>query len=272
MICPPDHKHGKAGTCYGTHGCRCKECHDNARAYQDERRQWIEQGLWGDQFEPTDRAVAHIRKCQAFGLSMNAIAEASGVSIGTLSRTVSGPSTKVWVETADKICAVDPREVTPGQVPAWRALRRWEALMALGYSASWIAGQIGVNNTGITPLLQGRSKVMRRTFWVKLDALYRELESTPATADGDPLRARSISFTRTLAKRRGYVPPAAWDDIDDPDEQPSGARWRPSGDLDAARPVALPHEAVCPRCGSTFSAARGGRVCRDCRDVMEVAA
>ena len=29
FICPPDHRHGDAGTCYSHHRCRCSECREN---------------------------------------------------------------------------------------------------------------------------------------------------------------------------------------------------------------------------------------------------
>lgn len=46
----------------------------------------------------------------------------------------------------------------------------------------------------------------------KIDALFRRLSMSV----GPSGRARAV------ARRKGYAPPLAWDDIDDPDEQPKG--------------------------------------------------
>lgn len=258
MICPPTHKHALTLTCAKSHKCRCGPC----RAHHAERRK-----AWNRR---TDRvsaelARAHIARAIEHGASTAAIGERVGLPQTTVWHVYQGTWPRVTRDVHEKIMSFKgaPRNT----MDAYRVERRLKALATLGYSMAAIASECGVSATALRKIVAGSRDRVNRDVAVGVLAFYRTHHMTPAIGD-----ASGIARTVNWARRGGFHPPAAWDDIDDPDEQPAGARWRASGDLDAARPVALPHESVCPRCGATFSATRGGRVCRDCRDVMEVAA
>lgn len=120
------------------------------------------------------------------------------------------------------------------RVPGIGTARRVQALVALGWSFHQIAARIGVVHD-----LPGRwaraggSFVMRRTA-DRVDAVFRELCMTPPPENTIRLQ-REATYARTLARKRGWVTALAWDDIDDPDEQPAGI----VRDVDSVDPVVV---------------------------------
>lgn len=108
------------------------------------------------------------------------------------------------------------------RVPAWRVHRRIRALQALGWPIPELRTRLGYAVTGDW-LIDADAVHYRTAVFLKVDALYRELCMTVG-----PSR-----WTRTWAVGRGYAPPLAWDDIDDPDERPkTGQRGRGRTDVD----------------------------------------
>jgi hypothetical protein len=83
--------------------------------------------------------------------------------------------------------------------------RRLEALQALGYSYAELGAIAGKDRTTV-------AKWMTKTWFERATAktvydLYDYLHMTPSTGV-------AAKRTRTLAKKRGFAPPLAWDDID----------------------------------------------------------
>jgi hypothetical protein len=116
-------------------------------------------------------------------------------------------------------------------VPAYRIQRRVEALQALGWPLRKIAAEAGVTHNHMTDL---RKFAWRSTFEA-IDGAYRRLSMTfpPETTAGEK---SGVVRTRNHARRNGYAPPLAWDDIDDPDETPAEA-YSPRGRAVKPRPV-----------------------------------
>jgi hypothetical protein len=98
------------------------------------------------------------------------------------------------------------------KVPALGAQRRVRALQALGHSRKVIANRIGYTNNGAMSYLM-QAETMQAETAAKIAAVYDELCMVVPTGVG-PKRAR------TWAKKFGFVPPLAWDDIDN-DPEPS---------------------------------------------------
>lgn len=98
----------------------------------------------------------------------------------------------------------------PGSVPVFRARRRVQALACIGWPAKRVHeeafGYSYPSGTGGW-LLEGTVTGER---FAALDAAYERLCMTP----GPSKRAKDTA----LAK--GWAPPLAWEDIDDPDETP----------------------------------------------------
>jgi DNA-binding CsgD family transcriptional regulator len=99
---------------------------------------------------------------------------------------------------------------TSPHVPAIGTARRLQGLTAEGHSAPTLARLLGI---GINPVKQWRAhltpRVTRHTHHMVV-ALVRRLDGVPG----------SSGVARSHAEQQGWVPVAAWDDIDDPDAQP----------------------------------------------------
>ena len=110
------------------------------------------------------------------------------------------------------------------KVPVYRAQRRIQALLALGWSAREIAEAGGLpDGRDVTRILNGRTRadepkwVERKTFTAICRAYDRLAMTIPP-----PKHARDRDRRRALAK--GFAPPLAWDDIDNPYDHPKGLR------------------------------------------------
>jgi hypothetical protein len=104
---------------------------------------------------------------------------------------------------------------TPRRVSALGSRRRVQALVALGWTIQQIAAEVGYANTA------NIWKLMREDRWIfqstadKVALVYERLCMT---------RPEGVAAhrSRLRAARRGWVPPLAWDDIDDPRERGKG--------------------------------------------------
>ena len=104
-------------------------------------------------------------------------------------------------------------EGRPGLVPALGTVRRLQALQAIGYGYPRLARETGIPEKSLrNPTYRG-SWVYRATAEAVAVA-YERLCMTPL--DG-PYARRS----RNMAANKGWLPPLAWDAIDDPDERPN---------------------------------------------------
>jgi hypothetical protein len=107
-------------------------------------------------------------------------------------------------------------------VPALGPRRRIEALMRLGWTATHIADAAGLRVSTVHNTSQ--KKYLLRENAAAIGRAYDELSMSVG-----PSR-----HTASVAQGRGYAPPLAWDDIDDPDERPKYGR------RDKANPTRLP--------------------------------
>ena len=101
--------------------------------------------------------------------------------------------------------------VTEVRLPALGTQRRIRALQRMGWPMTVLAPEMGYNDIGsLTSICTGT--------WVlpdtarKVSEVYERLSAVPGPS--------SIAAKR--AAGRGYAPPLAWDDIDNPDERPKG--------------------------------------------------
>lgn len=102
------------------------------------------------------------------------------------------------------------------RVPATGTIRRVQALQYIGYSLVDLKKMLGYDHKSRRHFLATTTRT-DYTVWAttanKVDTLYRRLCMTPATG---PHAARLSS----MARKRGYASPLAWNDIDDPGEVP----------------------------------------------------
>lgn len=110
--------------------------------------------------------------------------------------------------------------------------RRLEALVALGWTYGAIAERAGITTSGVHKAIN-RYTTIRREVAEKYAAVYEEMSMTlPPTITRT--QKRDASYARTVARKRGFLPPLVWDDIDDPDERPIVTEMEMDEDIDEA--------------------------------------
>lgn len=104
------------------------------------------------------------------------------------------------------------------RVPALGARRRLRALMAIGWDMRTVAAMLGRHDR-LDGIVRSNStqQTVTRALDRRIRVLYDRLSATPGPSE----------FARGAARTHGYAPPLAWDNIDDPDEQPSGVAGKP---------------------------------------------
>ena len=225
------HEHGTRAA-YVLDCCRCAPCTAANTAQARRRSTAIAYGTWSGLVD-AEPARTHLRALRADGLSLQRIAELSGVGQGTVNALVYGaparqakPPARLRTDTQRRLLAVrfDPASVAAGRrVDATGTRRRLQTLTALGWSVSCLA--LHTNRT---------VRTLRRILLAELvtadtarcvAALYEQLRTTPPPRRTGPERAaaeRAVSRARTA----GWRPPIGWDDIDtDQDE----TRLAPTG-------------------------------------------
>lgn len=88
--------------------------------------------------------------------------------------------------------------------------RRLQSLVAAGHSQRRIAAELGISEARVHQLARRHHRAVARTTEAAVMDLFRRLDGTPGTS----------AYARTCAKRHGWVDAAAFDNIDDPLEQP----------------------------------------------------
>jgi len=96
--------------------------------------------------------------------------------------------------------------------------RRLQGLMYIGVPLAYLAGRLGMSAEGLRPKITRYRKVTPATA-AKVAALSRELHCRPLPEE-TPQERRLADRTRRHARRMGWVPVVAWDEIDDPDAVP----------------------------------------------------
>jgi hypothetical protein len=113
----------------------------------------------------------------------------------------------------------------PVTVSAVGIRRRLHALMALGYTGPQVAEASGLSIATMRSIDYHGSQKVHAITAEKVIAVYERLSMTRP-------EGQYANRARVMARRRGWLPPLAWDDIDDPTERPSiaGDRWGSSPD------------------------------------------
>lgn len=120
------------------------------------------------------------------------------------------------------------------RVPMWRVTRRLQALMCIGWSLPKLSAETGIQHQNLSNYLSGRYITVYADTFDAVDAAYRRLcmVTPPATNKSERI---GVGRSKGRARRAGWAPPMAWDNIDDPDEYPKGTtarRGRSFGDVD----------------------------------------
>ncbi|MFI6560345.1 hypothetical protein [Streptomyces sp. NPDC050534] len=198
----------------GIPGCPCTPCRRAENNY-DKRRRFLNQT--GRSLMVDTKPVAdHIRGLFAADAGWIQLAAVSGCSTSTIHNLLTEKNPQCRRSTANKLLAIQPGDCIPEHrsTPALVSIRKARALVALGHKCRDIDTTCGIDHTVLTDLLNGSLTTVSLGLARRVDAGFRKLSTTPGTS------ARS----RNRAAREGWAPPAAWDDIDDPEAQPDLGR------------------------------------------------
>lgn len=101
----------------------------------------------------------------------------------------------------------------PGYVPALGTIRRLRALVAIGYTSTWLAEELGWKLTVVLRLTNHRAPESRTVHVDTRDQVAALFERRCMIPGGN-------DRSRARARKQGWRPPLAWDDIDNPAEKP----------------------------------------------------
>lgn len=237
-VCPPNHRHGEVLTCYNHHGCRCDDCYENRHADNDARARRVAYGRPLDSFVDAEPVREHIFELAQAGIGKVRLAELSGVSVNAI-RALKGlrrgkPVAKVRKETAAAILAVttDVKRAPRMAVDSRGAVRRLQALIARGWTGRALNDELGLLGHNLATWFAQETMTQEKVD--QIAALYERLwDQSPPIQSGYMAAASRRAINR--ARREGWPPPLAWDDIDDPNEQPDlRAAHTPKTDVDEA--------------------------------------
>lgn len=216
-ICPADHPHATAGTCYHQHRCRCTPCRTTEADTQTRRRKLLAYGRWAP-FVDATVTRNHVRVCSAAGIGHRRLAELSGVTLSHIRAIAAGRTRRVRPHTAASIRRITPddRSYAAGARVLSRGVqRRLQALYAVGWSPSAVGVHMGMAGVNVSRVLRCDQVTVRTRD--RYTAVYDRLWCVPPTNS-----PASQERMRTRALLEGWVPPLGWDDIDT-DETPADA-------------------------------------------------
>lgn len=220
---PDDPRHGtnagySAHHTDGTPPCfPCKVAKSNYWTRVNRARAYGRWEPWVDATEARD----HVKQLMADGMSIKRIAAAANVLPTRVSHLLYGrgeraaPS-KIRPDYSAALLGVEPN---PYRVPILHVSRRIQALIAIGYPMTELSARLGMSQGRVWQYAtEYQDRVTVDTF-MAVDALFRKLSMTlPPRRTKEEKYAASRAMN--TAKRRGYKPPLAWHDIDDPRERP----------------------------------------------------
>lgn len=187
------------------------------------------------QFVDAEPVRKHARGLEAAGIGWRRVAELAGLSPSVVAQLLYGsktapPSRQVRPATAERILAVQADAEAPaaaGLVDATGTRRRLQALVAIGWSPTWIAAELDLTQDELDDILHTDQRVCASTDRA-VRALYERWWDCPPPQETDRQRT-AASLARDLAASYQWAPPMGWDDaaIDDPDAVPGGLEEQP---------------------------------------------
>ena len=195
--------------------CRCETC----RPERNRMRKLTEAGLIPP--SPDAQARAVLRGWMARGHSPAWIASATGLTLASAQHLTGDArryDRKIGRHLAQVILRTDITSATAGLTDATGARRRLQALAAIGWSQMEIARRYDGHFVSLASIARGAQSHVGPRLHRLITTAYDDLAMTPGPHNR----------TRLDAARKGWAPPLAWDDIDDPNETPTGVEPTPT--------------------------------------------
>ncbi|MFJ9012286.1 hypothetical protein [Streptomyces canus] len=189
-------------------GCRCLPCRDANRRYCKQYRvKTVRKPIRVD-------ATPVRRRLQEWadrGYSQTQIGDAVGKKSGDISKILAGQPTIAPSVAARILCSPGPTGIpTCARIDSTGTIRRGQALHAIGYPLYVIAEGIPMATNHLARMLAHQPATVSAAVAQGMTALYEKLRWRPGTSH----------FAIHNARRHGWHGPLAWDDIDNPNEQP----------------------------------------------------
>lgn len=229
------HRHGTRA-CYVHDKCRCPDCRQAGADYGRERARRLAEEAYGarsSRYVDADPVRQHLHALSRQGMGWKRAAAAAGVSTSTVCGILYGfpgraPRRRIARHTAEALLAVTYHPTATTIVDGIGTRRRLQALVAIGWTQSSLATQLGMSPSNFGRLIAGEAPVIHATT-TAVRALYDRTWSTPPVADNATQRGVA-NRSRRYAAKRGWLPPLAWDDdlIDDPDAVSDITALRPT--------------------------------------------
>lgn len=226
-----DHQHGTYAM-YVLDRCRCVPCADANASYEAWRTREKLFGRWDQRWadagpvrerllELADQRVNYKQVCHVTGLNPSTI---GAIIYGRHDRRGGGPPARVKREIADTIMGlvIDPLQFTDGHViDSVGFRRRAQALVAVGYSLSRIADELGIERSNFGLMIE-RPGITVRHMRAMIELYDRWWDTDPLAGLADPATKRGVTMARRMAAKQGWPRPMDWPDdaIDDPNYRP----------------------------------------------------
>lgn len=225
---PDDPRHGtEAGhEQHCRHGERpCEPCY-MAKLIAGRRRNKRKTMGYAYMVDPAP-AVERLRIWRSGGASYGDISDLTGVEEGRLWEIFNDGSPRIYTRTANAILNTEGWPVTAKTIT-----RRVRALVRLGWTAPRIAAACNVHHDTIIDIRRREPEFLSRKVKDGILKGYSALSMRIPEASSKQELA-GISRARNYAARMNWPAPLAWDDIDDPTEQPRrGTDRRGTDDID----------------------------------------
>lgn len=206
--------HTPSRGCY-QRGCRHPKC--ELANYRYSKQLELEHARGEHRLHDITQVRAHIQQLLANNWWLAEIARASGRSSSSI-RKIYTSQLQTHKDTALAILSLP---ITPilrsdrgDRTRALGSTRRLQALAYLGHPYGDISEETGIAADRLRIITRGLTDVVRPDEACKIAAAYRVLSTKPG-------RLKQIA---TAARNKGWHGPLAWDDIDDPHEQPEIAK------------------------------------------------
>lgn len=165
-------------------------------------------------------------------MSISAAAKLTGVSHRHASRIIHGQHQRLSIDVHNRIMRADPRgDVGNHFVSARGARRRLQSLVAIGWTYSKLGDELldGYGRSNLVQIIDGRRPYIHGPIDERIRRLWDDLCMTPYEPQ-DRVSKGHATRARALAKKNGWLPPLAWDDIDFDDEPPASDTDAHKGD------------------------------------------
>jgi hypothetical protein len=219
---PPNHN---TLTCYTNYGCRLPACKERYNAWSRDREQSIADGTWQPLLD-AEPIRQHLLQLHAAGITIHRVALITGLtykSVRSFTQHDYGNAAprrrRCTQEVADRLLAVTLDQHTPGYVDPIGSLRRFQALVAIGWPTIHTARRAGLHPSNRTTIFQAPK--MRAATAQRIADAYDEMRHQKPARHG--ISASSIKRAKKQATDRRWPPPKYWDEtgaIDDPHFEP----------------------------------------------------